>query len=214
MVETAGLAATRLGGWATAQPLSLGSPSPSPTSVFGSFLSHSLGPHCGPQALRCSLWREIQLWHVGSGSLTRSQTRDACTATWSLGHRTTREVPAIHLKFIYLFLATLGCYGSCSPDVTSWGDSLLWCVRARHCSGFSCCDVCGLATAAASLVMCAGSPLQRLLLLCSTVSRAPRPSVVAARGLNSRCSGALEHSLSSCGPQAWLFHSIRDLSGA
>ena len=86
-------------------------------------------------------------------------------------------------KFIYLFLALLGlCLGLCC---CSWAFSrcsdpglLSSCgVQVSHCGGFSCCKTRALGTLA---------------------------SVVAACGLSSCSSQALEHRLSSCGTQAQL----------
>ena len=79
---------------------------------------------------------------------------------------------------IYLFLALLGLH--CLV-----GFSLI--VASRGCS----------------LLRCAGFSLWWLLLLRSTGSR-QRASVVAAHGLSSCSSQALDHWLSSCGPRAQL----------
>ena len=91
----------------------------------------------------------------------------------------------IHIKkkFIYLFLAVLGlCLGlrCCSWAFSRCSDPglLSSCgVQASHCGGFSCCKTRALGTLA---------------------------SVVAACGLSSCSSQALEHRLSSCGTQAQL----------
>ena len=77
---------------------------------------------------------------------------------------------------MYLFLAALGLL-CCAQAFSRCGERGLLCcgARASHCGGFSCCGAWALGTWV---------------------------SVVAARGLSSCGSRALEHRLSSCGAQA------------
>ena len=90
--------------------------------------------------------------------------------------------------FIYLF--TFGCTGSLMLFAWAFSSSGEWGLLstcgawASHCSGFSCCE-------AQVLGMWA--------------------SVVVARRLSSCSSQAVECRLSSCGPWAYLAHSIRNL---
>ena len=45
------------------------------------------------------LWHaNTYLWHVRSSSLTRDQSRASCIGSWSLSHRTTREVSSLTLS--------------------------------------------------------------------------------------------------------------------
>ena len=93
----------------------------------------------------------------------------------------------IFYKFIYLFLATLGlCCCTQAFSSCSKRGLLFLAVCGLLCSGFSCCG-----------------------------ARAPgtRASVVAARGLSSCGSQALECRLSSCGSRAQLLCSMWDLPG-
>ena len=92
-----------------------------------------------------------------------------------------------NILFIYLFLAGLGLC-CCTQPFSSCGEQGLLCcsARASHCSGFSCCRAQALGM---------------------------RASVVAARGLSSCGSRALERRLSSCGAPAQLLCGMWDLPG-
>ena len=93
-------------------------------------------------------------------------------------------------KFIYLFIQSFGCVGS---SLLSAGfhqlqraGATLRCGVQAYCGGFSCCRAKALGT---------------------------RASVVAACGLSSGGSRALEHRLSSCGARAQLLRGMWDLPG-
>ena len=93
--------------------------------------------------------------------------------------------------FVYLFIYYFGCVGSSLLRVgflqlQQAGATLRCGAQASHSSGFSCCGAWALGR---------------------------RASVVAARGLSSCGSQALQHRLSSCGERAQLLRGMWDLPG-
>ena len=92
-------------------------------------------------------------------------------------------------KFIYLFI--FGCIGvfvaARGLSLVAGEQALLCCgAQASHCGGFSCCGARTLGVQA---------------------------SVVAARGLSSCGSRAVESRFSSCGARAYLLRGMWDLPG-
>ena len=115
------------------------------------------------------------MWDLSSA--TRDQTSIPCIDRQILNPWTTREVPLfVGVSFIHLIS---GCVGSLwwhglFSSCGEWELFSSFGAQASHCGGFSCCGTWALGAWA---------------------------SVVAAHGLSSCGSWALEHRLSSCG--AW-----------
>ena len=53
-----------------------------------------------PHSVLTEARRIVQLWHVGSSSLTEEQTQAPCIKEQSLSHWTTREVPILGGNFL------------------------------------------------------------------------------------------------------------------
>ena len=95
-----------------------------------------------------------------------------------------RNCEAFKILYNFIYLLTVVCLCCCTWAFSSWGGyPSLWCMD------FS---------------------LQWLLLLQNTGSRA-LGSAVAAQGLSSCSTWALEHRLNSCGAWAWLLGSTWDI---